>query len=41
MKVLKDYESPLHNFVDMDTDKPIEECLDEILAVYRQMATVA
>ena len=38
---VKDYESPLHNFVDMDTDKPIEECLDEILAVYRQMATVA
>jgi len=36
-----DYEPPLHNFVDMDTDKTIEECVDEILDVYRQMATVA
>jgi adenylylsulfate kinase-like enzyme len=35
------YEPPLHNFVDMDTDKTIEECVDEILDVYRQMATVA
>ena len=37
----EDYEPPLHNFVDIDTDKSIEECLDEILAVYRQMATLA
>ena len=35
------YEPPLHNFTDIDTDKPIEECIDEILDVYRQMATVA
>ena len=35
------YEPPLHNFVDMDPDKTIEECVDEILDVYRQMATVA
>ena len=36
-----DYEPPLHNFVDMDTDKTIEECIDEILDVYRQMASLA
>ena len=36
-----DYEPPLHNFVDMDTDKTIEECVDEILDVYRQMASLA
>ena len=35
------YEPPLHNFTDMDTDKIIEECTDEVLDVYRQMATVA
>ena len=35
------YEPPLHNFTDIDTDKPIEECIDEVLNVYRQMATVA
>ena len=35
------YEPPLHNFTDIDTDKPIEECIDEILNVYRQMARVA
>ncbi len=32
---------PIHNFVDINTGKPIEECVDEILDVYRQMATVA
>ena len=37
----EDYEPPLHNFTDIDTDKTIEECLDEILTVYRQMATLA
>jgi len=37
----EDYEPPLHNFTDIDTDKPIEECINEILDVYRQMATVA
>jgi adenylylsulfate kinase-like enzyme len=38
---VEDYEPPLHNFTDIDTDKPIEECIDEVLNVYRQMATVA
>jgi adenylylsulfate kinase-like enzyme len=37
-----DYQEPLSNFLDMDTtNKTIEECLDEILTVYRQMAAVA
>ena len=35
------YEPPLHNFTDIDTNKSIEECTDEVLDVYRQMATVA
>jgi adenylylsulfate kinase len=31
-----EYEPPLQNFLDMDTtDKTIEECVDEILDVYR------
>ena len=38
---VEDYEPPLHNYVDINTDKTIEECLDEVLDVYRQMATVA
>ncbi len=38
---VENYEPPLHNFIDMDTDKTIEECIDEILDVYRQMAKVA
>ena len=38
---VEDYEPPLHNFTDIDTNKSIEECVDEILDVYRQMATVA
>ena len=38
---VENYEPPLHNFVDMDTDKTIEECTDEVLDVYRQMARVA
>ena len=37
----KGYEPPLHNFTDIDTNKPIEECVNEIFDVYRQMATVA
>ena len=36
-----DYEPPLHNFTDINTNKSIEECLDEVLIVYRQMARVA
>ena len=35
---VEDYEPPLHNFTDIDTNKSIEECVDEILDVYRQMA---
>ena len=35
------YEPPLHNFTDINTNKSIEECTDEVLDVYRQMATVA
>ena len=38
---VEDYEPPLHNFTDIDTNKSIEECLDEVLVVYRQMARVA
>jgi len=38
---VEDYEPPLHNFTDIDTNKPIEECTDEVFDVYRQMATVA
>jgi len=38
---VEDYEPPLHNFVDINTNKPIEECVNEILDVYREMATVA
>ena len=38
---VENYEPPLHNFVDINTNKPIEECINEILDVYRQMATVA
>jgi len=30
-----DYEPPLHNFTEINTDKSIEECIDEILDVYR------
>ena len=35
------YESPVHNFTDIDTDKSIEECLNEILSVYRKMAAIS
>ena len=35
------YEPPLHNFTDIDTDKTIEECTNEVLTVYREMARVA
>ena len=38
---VEDYEPPLHNFTDIDTNKPIEECIDEVLIVYREMARVA
>ena len=35
------YEPPLKDFTYINTEKSIEECVDEILDVYRQMATVA
>jgi len=35
------YEPPLHNFTDINTNKSIEECIDEVLDVYRQMASLA
>tara|TARA_B110001454_G_scaffold218136_1_gene245250 strand:+ start:71 stop:538 length:468 start_codon:yes stop_codon:yes gene_type:complete len=35
------YEPPINNFVDINTDKSIRECTDEILDVYRSMAKVA
>ena len=38
---VENYEPPLHNFTDIDTDKLIEECIDEVLDVYRQMASLA
>jgi|TARA_B100000287_G_scaffold428208_1_gene479223 adenylylsulfate kinase len=39
---VEDYQPPLNNFLDMDTtNKSEEECVDEILDVYRKMADVA
>ena len=38
---VENYEPPLNNFVDINTNKSIEECIDEILDVYRQMASLA
>lgn len=38
---VKDYEIPQQNFTKINTDKPIGECIDEILDVYRKMATMA
>ena len=35
------YESPVDKFTDIDTDKSIEECLNEILFVYRKMAAIS
>ena len=36
-----DYEPPKENFNQINTDKPIKECIDEILNVYREMATLS
>ena len=36
-----DYEPPKENFNKINTDKPIKECIDEILNVYREMATIS
>ena len=38
---VKDYEPPLENFTEINTDKSIKECVDEIFNVYRKMATMA
>ena len=38
---VKDYQPPLENFTKINTDKPIGECINEILNVYRKMATLA
>ena len=38
---VKDYEPPQQNFLKINTDKPIGECIDEILNVYREMATIS
>ena len=38
---VEDYEPPLHNFTDINTDKLIKESAYEVLVVYRQMAAVA
>ena len=39
---VEDYQPPITNYLDMDTtNKSIEECLDEILTLYREMATIS
>ena len=39
---VEDYQEPLTDFLDMDTtNRTIEECVNEILTVYRKMAAVA
>ena len=38
---VKDYEIPQQNFTKINTDKPIGECINEILDVYRKMATIS
>ena len=38
---VQDYEIPQQNFTKINTDKPIGECIDEILDVYRKMATIS
>ena len=38
---VEDYEPPLHNFTDINTDKLIKVSAYEVLVVYRQMAAVA
>ena len=37
----EDYEPPLHNFTDINTNKLIKESVYEVLVVYREMARVA
>ena len=39
---VKNYKKPINNFIDLDTtNKTVEECSNEILTIYRKMATVA
>ena len=38
---VKDYEPPLENFTEINTDKSEEETLDEILTVCREVATLS
>ena len=39
---VKNYEKPINNFIDLDTtNKTVEECSNEILTIYRKMATMA
>jgi len=39
---VKNYEKPINNFIDLDTtNKTVEECSNEILTIYRKMATLA
>jgi len=38
---VENYEPPTENFTEINTDKPIEECINEIFNVYRKMATLA
>ena len=38
---VKDYERPLENFTEINTDKSEEETLDEILNVCREVATLS
>jgi len=35
------FEPPTENFTEINTDKSIKECVDEIFNVYRKMATMA
>ena len=38
---VEDYEPPLHNFTDINTDKLIKVSAYEVLVVYRQMAAIS
>ena len=38
---VENYEPPIENFTKINTDNPVEECVNEILNVYRSLATMA
>ena len=38
---VEDYEPPLHNFTDIDTNKLIKVSVYEVLVVYRKMAAIS